>query len=240
VLQKLIFIGAIKIMRSQRLSLLMVCLLFFLPLSAAGQAEFWPGVTVTGTMKNHHEIKYWLNTQERFSIPPDSFLQAILEAGLGYQSNPFMSSWLGYTFSSTRDAQITGVDRTSRLWQRIIYDAVNSNQFALTLTTRLEEGTRHGTSGIGIRFRQKFYFAFPGESKKITPEISEEIFLNITHPAWINDNNTVDQNRLFIGVRINARSNLSFDLGYMDQYQVSNSGNTNNNILYFNANLYLA
>lgn len=212
---------------------LFIFLLFYsLVLKAQNNTEIWPSIFLLGSVKNHPQVKYTLDFESRFAIPRDQYHQILLGGGMGYQNTPCTSYWLGYTFASTRGSEITGIDRKNRLWQQLVYDAAHSDRYNLVLRTRLDESTQNTSQGVGVRIREKVHFKFPlANCKRITPEVFDEIFLNLTHPSWLDDSNLIDQNRFFAGVLIAASSRVSFDVGYLNQYQVRNNGNENNNAL---------
>lgn len=217
------------------------CLIYlYSTLARASENQVWPGLTIAGTFPQQRKILYVTDAQAQLSLPPSRSEQLYWDGGLGYQAYSTLSYWLGYSLVSNRSQNITGVDRKNRLWQQLFYTAIHSRDWTLNLRSRLEETVQHSSNGVGIRFRQLFYFLFPfPHSKIIRPEITEEIFFNLTRPAWIDDNSVIDQNRFFLGVLVTVSSQLSFDLGYLDQYQVETSGNTNTNILYANMNINL-
>ncbi len=218
---------------------IIVIFLFFLTAHAQANnlTEIWPGFTAYGEFENNKKLKYEIDVDTRVAWSLNQFRQGDLEGGIGY-GDPAFTYWLGYTQTSTHSAQITGVDRVSRLWQQIMINTTVPKNLPLTLQTRLDEGMQNASSGLGIRLRQKAVLWFAEKNSQfITPEIFDEIFFNLTRPAWVQDNSIIDQNRLFLGVSIMASPVIAFDVGYMDQYQVQNGSNQNDNIFYVYMNL---
>ncbi len=219
------------------------CFLFFYPIitNADTHKEFWPSVNVTGALKNHPQILYVVNPQGRIALAPEALHQLFADIGIGYQYNPFVSYWLGYTQTTNRVTTITGMDKVNRVWEQLIYDAMQAPRFRMSFRTRLEEATQKTVEGLEVRLRQKIHLLFPIENfKYITPEIWNELFLNVTRHTWIQDNSVVDQNRFFVGILITPSPIFSFDIGYLDQYIVKNGGNANNNVFVFNVNIHVS
>ena len=92
---------------------------------------------------------------------------------------------------------------------------------------RWQEVIVNDTKRDNLRFTNRMRYLvslnFPLSKKKSSPSlvIADEVLIHFGKEIIYN---TLDQNRIFIGIKQSINSNLSFDFGYMNVYQQKYSG----------------
>ena len=169
-------------------------------------------------------LRWWLDVQARFSNEADGFGQSLVRPGIGYVINNQTSLWLGYAWIRTSPSSGPDFDE-HRIWQQLIWSGPLRGINFLS-RTRLEQRFREDGSDTGWRLRQflKFAYALPGN-----PNVSlvgyDELFFGLNDTDW-GARSGFDRNRLFLGVgwRL-GKSGHSMEIGYLNQYIDSASGN---------------
>ena len=185
-----------------RKTLCVLCLCFICS-SAFGapsehDAKLWTQINVDGPFFNT-KLNYLLELHARFQDTSKPFEQAVTRLGFSYDINPIASVWLGYDFTPTRGNVSKQFENEHRPWQQLYVKAIHQGNFSLDSRTRLEQRFSENEPGTAYRLRQQFTIKLPNiVGKKITPVLSEEIFFNLNHPSWVNED-SVDQNRIFAG-----------------------------------------
>lgn len=96
--------------------------------------------------------------------------------------------------------------RTEERWKSIIVD---------------DEKTNEKNFSFRLRYLASFEIRVSKNEKIPSLVISDEVLVQFGKDVGLN---TFDQNRLFTGLKIPIKSNLSFDIGYMNIFQQKSSG----------------
>lgn len=195
------------------------------------EERFWGNFNLNGSLFNSKKWQYDFNIQSRYNFSIGQYENTRSEGGIGYKSSKNISLWLGGTTILRHDNRI----EEYRPWQQVQWHILNSEQIRLSSRTRLEERKEPNFSEWAYRLRQRFSLSFPKKLPfNITPILANEIFFNLNNPQWINSNGSINQNRAFIGIEIPLHKNISFETGYLNQYEFRNEANRLNHVLYVN------
>lgn len=190
--------------------------------------KIWTNVNVAGKL-HHEKFKYLLEAHARLQDKNTTLQQAIARVGFGYNINPIVSLGLGYDFVPTKDILVNRYNHEHRFWQQVLFNLSNDGKCSLISRTRLEQRFNERQPGTAFRLRHKVVITFPQLKSHINPLFYEEIFFNLNHPSWVN-NDIVEQLRLFLGVSIPIKIG-SVRVGYLNQYQHRNVNNKMNHII---------
>lgn len=222
-----------QLIKSSTLSLLVA--LHYCPAYAETQqnAKHWDGVFITGPLSEDQKLQYYMDGQLRFIKRSDIFDQTIGNLGIGYQSKADLSLWLGGTWVLTNDP-IEGPEHEYRVWQQANWRALTQPRFTLDTRTRFEQRKDEDAEEWALRLRHKETMTVPiSRFKGYSLVLADEIFFNINHPQWINNNQIIDQNRASIGIAIPASKKNTLEVGYLNQYLIRDP-NQMYHILYIN------
>ena len=193
--------------------------------------NLWSSIKFNGTLKNPN-LLYIFQIHGRFRVKKPIFKQAIFRAGFGYAINKHFSLWLGYDYIPSIDPEDTAINREQRFWQQLKIEINQNRKVSFISRTRLEQRDNLQASGISLRLRQRFTLRFTHTiNHEITPTIYDEIFFNLTHPAWASKD-SIDQNRLFLGFSFPTSKHTSLEIGYINQIRVRDPNNIMDNILW--------
>jgi len=185
------------------------------------QAGFWSATKVYGRFYNE-KLNYQAELHLRFMSEDPIFDHAVARFGLGYGFTPDVSLWVGYDFLPLYNVFVDKIEFEQRVWQQLLIHLVNRPRFKFDFRTRLEQRDDLDENIVAWRLRQMFTLLFSSEVRgKVTPFISDEIFINLNHPAWVSQD-TVSQNRLFVGVLIPWEKYATFRVSYLNQILVVN------------------
>ncbi|MGB6976739.1 MAG: DUF2490 domain-containing protein [Gammaproteobacteria bacterium] len=200
------------------------------------QGKFWPTVDLSGSFLGLPPILYDLSVQGRYNESIHEYERTLFEAGLGYKLFPNLSGWLGYRWI----LENANTNQEHRIWQQIIWDAVNTKHFQFSSRTRLSERKNDHQAEWAIWLRQRFTIRLPQTiANRFTPILYDEIFFNLNNPPWTN-HRVVDQNRAFIGIEIPIApifKKANIQVGYLNQYIFKSPINEVNNILFVSLNM---
>jgi len=144
-----------------------------------------------------------------------------VRAALGYKPNTISTLWLAFQYHSILNPSTDKFFDEKRVDQQL--DLRFSK--AVGFRTRLEERFRDNAPGTSIRFRQRLIYSFINfNTLKITPFISDEVFLNFDQTKWTNGK-AFDQNRLTVGFNKKITKDYSFTMGYLYLYSESRTTN---------------
>lgn len=189
------------------------------------KAKLWTAIPWEGPLSQDQKFRYYVEPQLRFISRSESFDQGVLHLGLGMQSQPHLSLWLGGTYSDTHHVDKPD-SKQYRLWQQIEWEALNCTILEINTRTRLEERFEKHEAGTSLRLRQKVELNFPLVQKQLAWVLSDELFFNVNHPSWVN-NQVIDQNRAFIGISFPVSQNTHLKTGYLNQYMLRNPDQMN-------------
>jgi hypothetical protein len=192
----------------------------------------WGDAQVSSPISNSEQWKYRLELQ--IHSPPinntDDTYDDTVGFGIGRVLNDRQEIWLGYDAVSTFDSD-DEANLEQRLWQELSWRIFANGKHTWRSRTRLEERKDEHSSVIALRLRQRLTVYFKQRLFwQATPVVYDEIFLNLNQPDWIT-NKLVDQNRLFLGVKIPIGKNKSLQVGYLNQFKFRDSQDYMNHIL---------
>ncbi len=182
------------------------------------RTKSWNAITMNGFLSDDKWLKYFLESQLRFVDVDTKFEAAYLEAGVGHQTLPNLTLWLGFRLEGTTDYH-GGIARGAILWQQFNTDIYKTTNIKITDRTRLEEIQALAEHGLFLLFQQRFTFEIPIDSAaKYSFVAYENIYFQVNHPDWVT-NKLLNQNRLFLGFKYSIDSVHSIYFGYINQYQ---------------------
>lgn len=135
---------------------------------------------------------------------------------LGYQANPHVSVWLGYThdpqYLHSRFAVME-----QRFRQQVNFDNIAKlGPVSLSGRIRVEERWREGFSGTGWRIRPgaRLSVPFVGKTKLV---MNHESFINFNTTGFQKQSG-YERMRNSVGLNLPLGKRLSVDVGYLNQY----------------------
>lgn len=198
--------------------------------------KIWSAAVLIGPLTSDTKIKYYLEPQLRLIDDKYKFEEALIYAGIGYQTTPDLILFFGDASVTSRKSTGNYVHE-NRVWQQANWNAINSDAFNMISRTRLEERKNLSESQWAVRFRERLMFRIPLRNwENHSLVLFDEVFFDLNHPKWIGNNSFFAQNRGFIGIGTKLSKQISFDIGYLNQYQFT-SPNQMSNILYMGWNI---
>jgi len=190
----------------------------------------WNNVKFEGRIKD--PWLYLLESDVRIGNGKSFLDRGTIRSALGYELKEHLTLWLGYDFKPIYEDDDGDFNLEQRIWQQVKWDLINKEHFIFTSRTRFEQRTRMDSSGVALRLRQRFIVELIDLfDSKITPIIYEELFFNLNHPEWINDD-TLNQQRAFFGFQFPLQKHVNLRLGYINQYLIREPHNIMNHVIY--------
>lgn len=194
--------------------------------------ESWNIAQFIGNFSQDKKVKYFIQPFISFIDRENKFHTASLFLGVGYQLNDDLLVWLmnGETATIQGNGNELNINtiRQELDWHTWRTNPNNFYDTAFASITRLEERKNQAPGAWQIRFRQKGIFRTPIKGWQGHSFVtSDEIFLDFTHPQWINSNSFLQQNQAFIGMGTVVSRNIAFDFGYLNQYLWNNTKHMN-------------
>lgn len=201
-------------------------------LGETNKVKSWIGLELVAPLDDCKKYYFDFFPQTRTNWTDGVYDETHTEVSFGDKVLPNLSFWFGYT------SVAPGVVRKENdLWQQILWVMADNKCINFTSRTRVEERRTTSQPEWADTLRQKFIILLPNAiNKNIMPLISEEIFINLNHPVWVN-RQTINQNRAFIGFRVPLDKHVNFDIGYMNQYVLTNTVNQINHIIFLTLNI---
>ncbi|MDF1795001.1 MAG: DUF2490 domain-containing protein [Coxiellaceae bacterium] len=186
----------------------------------------WQNFTPSGT-------DYTVEMSNRFLDQRPTYHQGLLRAGVGHSFSSNVAAWVGYAFVPTQPVGTDHFIYEQRSWQQLSWTAVSKPHIGIILRSRLEQRFPNNHGPTAWRLRQRILFD-KGEVLDFLPEyfspvVYDEIMFNLNHPQWVG-NNTLNQNRIFIGVSTPIKHKLVLQVGYINQYIFLNPIDVDNHI----------
>lgn len=210
--------------------------------SVTNENQIWLGYFNQTRLTN--KIGLWLDlhvrTKEEFT---NSLSQIIIRPGITYHIDDNTRITLGYAYVNNYPAE--GHNSISqpehRMWQQFQWHT-DYTRTKLTQAIRLEEKYKHkilndSTLADGFNFNYKIRYNLTCEvpfsrlpTNKFSFILNNEVHINFGKEIIYN---YFDQNRFFVGFKVNIRKHDNLQLGYMNRFQQLPSGNKyrNNNII---------
>ena len=182
------------------------------------------------------QYEAFIDLQPRTSLNPadergEGQVQQFLARGaVGYRITESTTLFQGYAGITNYDPVRTEHRLFQELLSRFSYDS-----FRYAHRFRFEQRLLDGIEEVGLRARSFSRFIAP-LYEKLSIAVNEELFVNL-NDAGQGPQAGFDQNRLFLGVNYKVSSNLSFDIGYQNQYVGRRGGRDDfsNHILFLGA-----
>lgn len=203
-----------------------------------GETKLWNLAVVTGSFTESSNVRYYLQPQINFIDDKYKFHNAFVYAGLGYEFGLGNQIWAmaGYNYLKKEDGHIRRLDMFR---QQLDWRLADNAIFLINNTTRFEERKDTKEPGWAVRIRERVMLRLPFKSwERHSLVVFDEIFLDLNHPRWINNNTFLEQNRAFIGIGTTLSKHVFFDVGYLNQYQMREE-NVMSNVLYCIFNIVL-
>ena len=194
----------------------------------------WVALEKDGHFNSNPKFLYLLWGEGRFANQPGLFYQGILQGQLGYQAGPNTSLWFGYGYIPTTVFRYSKRLNfySQRIFQQVNHVISDSSRNEFISRSRLEERQLNGYGGISLRFRERIVWEVKHLiiHNQYTPILSDELFINVTHPRWVTSND-INQNRFFAGVGFKCFNQQYCYVGYLNQYIIGSKNNIMNHII---------
>lgn len=193
--------------------------------------KLWNTAIIQGSFSDQSRIRYYLQPELNLVDDKYKYQTSFLYAGLGYQITPDLTLWLmdGVLYIKRINGKIR---REDILRQQMNLTLIKQDQLNLAMLARLEERKDMSESRWSIRWREQLKLRVPFQVwQGHALVVFDELFFNLNHPKWTNNNSLLQQNRFFIGIGNTLTPHLSLDVGYLNQY-LRNKNESMNNVLY--------
>lgn len=190
----------------------------------------WSSLTLSGAFDalspKLKDFKWLILEQARTRDDnPDGmrFSENLLFAQVGYQMNPNISIWLGYTHDWLHPLNKPAYQE-SRAYQDFVWTS-KFDDLTFISRTRLEQRVNENTGNVGVRARQFFQLSHSLRfiDENLSVYAGEEMFVYLNNNSFGRTGFT--ENRAFGGVSYQFNQHLGADLGYMGQYIYNKTGN---------------
>lgn len=181
-------------------------------------SKIWGSAVFIGELIKDTKVKYYLEPQLRFIDNRYKFEESLLYAGLGFQTLPSVTLFLGGAWMTAKMSN-GNLLHQNRIWQQANWTPIEKSYVSLISRTRLEERKNQAESQWAVRFRERLMLRMPFKNlEKHSLVLFDEFFFNLNHPEWIGNMHSFAQNRIFIGIGNKVSKQTSFDMGYLNQY----------------------
>ena len=181
----------------------------------------WLGLFGRKKITQHYDL--WVEAQLRHDETRQTMNQTLNRFGI--LRNIYLNQEIGFLFAYIQ----TGLVKEYRpTFHHTFKKSWFENNFSIR--NRLEIRDIENNESDSLRLRSQLRWSHP-LIQKYNLVIWEEIFLNITNETWTGSR-TFERNRAFLGTSIKLNE-LSFELGYMNQYVPRKELSTLEHILTF-------
>lgn len=207
--------------------------LLFLQIAYAVEThtKIWLSSVFTGSLTCDKNFKYYIEPDVRFIDDKYKFHQSLLWLGLGYQWHPDLSVYVGDTPDTTRN--LSGqYNHANIVWQRVNWSFYSNDRISAANRAQLEETKNNHDAPWSIILRERLLFTFPLKNwQQHALVVYDEVFFNLKHPNWVNNNSFIAQNRAYIGISTKLTNYVTLDTGYINQYQFTTTNQMSNILL---------
>ncbi len=194
------------------------------------QTQSWISLNNNLKFNDHWSLLADFHVRKNDFVNIDSFY--FVRSGVAYTSGPKVVFALGYAhmWLAPTNPEWSTFANENRIYQQI---QLNSKVGDISILQRIRNEQRWQDKIVNDniidekrftnRFRYLVSFNIPIFKKKTMPllVVSDEILVHFGKEVIYN---TLDQNRVFIGIKQSINPKLSFDFGYMNVYQQKYSG----------------
>lgn len=188
--------------------------------------KLWLTNVSTLSFTSNPKLKYYLEPQLRLIDNHNKFNEVFFLTGIGYQVTPtiLLLTGPGWILTETTQDQM---EHEFRLWEQMNWQPISPTQYSIISRSRLEERKQTNNPGIAIRFRERLWVRIPiKHSNAYSLSLFDEVFMNLNHPAWVSPD-FMSQNRAFIGIGKQLSPTAILDIGYLNQYIMSQQNQIN-------------
>ena len=218
--------------------------LLVLAATASAQTEdtgVWIGVNMTARVpsasNNPGPWRVWTDGQLRFGDDASKFSQGIVRPGIGYAVGRGWTFWTGYAYIRTEPPYSSRTTTEHRIWEQVSWSGAIART-ALSSRSRLEQRFVSTGSDTGWRLRELVKVTQPlGSTSMWSAVVYDEFFVNLNSTDYGASAGS-DRNRFFVGPGIKLSKMMVAEIGYLNQYTFSSTGNTRNDQL-FSASLFV-
>lgn len=222
---------------SRRSYYFLFLLIFFCNYALADAQQItaiWSGIDISGPLPGSPGFLYDLNGQDRYRFSGNVQDLTRGEAGMGYTFMPSVSGWFGYTWilrnANTRQVNIP--------WQQIQWNVIQNNKINFVSRTRLQELKDNRSQQWSDVLRQRLLLSLPKKiADTLTPVIYDEVFIRLKNADWLNTNNLISNNQLFVGVDVPILQQTNLRIGYLNRYRFRKPNNQVDHIIFINLNI---
>jgi hypothetical protein len=194
----------------------------------------WLDLSVNEKLTDDNKWGYSLESQTRFLNKENYYEESILDGGIAYYVTPLLSFWGGYEWIS--HSPLNGEDRKNQIWEQMVWQVYENDLFIIRTRSRFEQTSMIHQPEWQNMFREKVNIYFPKiVGDNIIPVIYDEVFIALNKPEW-EDNKTIEQNRIFMGLDITLSKTFFLEVGYLQQYEYGLHNTTLTNVAYIGFN----
>ena len=187
----------------------------------------------TGQYKVSEKWGYHIEAQFRLDNQLQQNLQNLFRVGGIYYLSKSKTISGGYALVNTYNASLDKFYRENRFWEQYQFNK-KWNENTIIHRFRLEQrwveqlGAESNVTNYQNRFRylnrNLFHIAnLRSSNEEIYAIVQDEVFLTLGDNKI--NSKILDQNRFLIGLGLNYNNNIRLELGYMNQFVTSSSGN---------------
>jgi Protein of unknown function (DUF2490) len=180
-------------------------------------AQVWTTLNATGSLSGPIVANF--EVLQRASNDQNRIYESEMTAQLGYKVSKAVTVFVGYTrVPGYRGALPTTIE--NRIREQVNWNAGNLGPGTLASRTLLEQRSREGASGTGVRLRQQFKWTMPFKAKgKTGLVLSHESFVSLNSTAW-GQQSGYNRMRNFIGIGTPVLPKLRGEFGYLNQWDI--------------------
>ena len=195
-------------------------------LALTQQEKLWLGIGATRNLSNDGKWKYLVFSQARYINESEPWQSMLIEGGIGNVLNRYVSIWMGYRFTERNPAD--GFNPENRLFEQVVSTFMLPNSNELVYRARLEESSIRDASSISLRLRHRLAFSHNEPIfYHLEPFLYEEIFTQLIRTSFT-PNYFITENRVFIGFNWRLENKQWVEIGYMNQFQMRLSNQSQN------------
>jgi Protein of unknown function (DUF2490) len=178
-------------------------------------AQLWGTVNATGSLSG--PLMFNGEVVARASNDQNRIYEAEVTAQLGYKLSKAVTLWAGYTrVPGYRGALPTTIE--NRIRQQVSANLGKFGGGALASRTLLEERSRDGSPGTGVRLRAQFKWIRPFHTNgKTALVLWHESFVSLNSTAW-GQISGYNRMRNFVGIGTPIVKTVRGEFGYLNQY----------------------
>jgi hypothetical protein len=178
-------------------------------------AQLWGTANATGSISG--PLMFNGEAVVRASNDQNRVYEAEITAQLGYKVSKAVTLWAGYTrVPGYRGALPTTIE--NRIREQVSWNIGKLGSGTLASRTLLEQRSREGTSGTGVRVRQQFKWTMPFKAKGKTGLVLwHESFVSLNSTPW-GQLSGYNRMRNFVGIGTPVLKQVRGEFGYLNQY----------------------